>query len=113
MLVEWSSWTLNEAVFGWQGFCHRMLSEHFSPTHLPLIRVSSSDEGFRDTALLVTYSSIGYPDDRDRVVGNEQQTDQLCIALVRLISVTSTVVLGCSLSVCGIPIPPTDQLRPE
>jgi len=34
-LDEWSSWTLNEAVFGWQGFCHRMLYEHFLPPTFP------------------------------------------------------------------------------
>ena len=59
----------------------------FSPTHHPLIRASSSDEGLRDTALLVASSSIGYLDDRDRVEGIDKQSDQQRIkALVRLIS---------------------------
>ena len=71
--------------------CHSEMPIAFLSCH-PSVLAILSQIGFRDTALLVTYSSIGYPDDRDRVVGNEQQTDQLCIALVRLISAISLFV---------------------
>ena len=61
--------------------------------------------------LLVTFSSIGYPDDRDRVEGIDQQSDQLCSkALVRL---TSTDHSTRRLSVGGIPDPINRPALPE